>query len=81
MRPGEEISLALEVEGGKGRKERGGTKGKSRVGGEVSRQRGQSGGTEDSEQCRGGAWTRTVTEEEAGHLRVRVKAVKVVFVL
>lgn len=38
-------------------------------------------GAEDSEQGRGGHWTRTVTEEEAGHLRVDVQAVEVVFVL
>lgn len=38
-------------------------------------------GAEDGEQSRGGHWTRTVTEEEAGHLRVEVYAVEVVFVL
>lgn len=38
-------------------------------------------GAEDREQCRGGDWIRTVTEEKAGHLRVYVNAVKIVTVL
>lgn len=38
-------------------------------------------GTEDCEGMGRGDWTRTITEEEAGHLGVNVHAVEVVFVL
>lgn len=72
------------MERGEGRKARG-PRGKAEDGWEGVRaeRKGHEGKveSEDSEQGRGRDWTRTVAEEEAGHLWVHVHAVEVVFVL
>lgn len=73
------------MERGEGRKERE-PRGKAEDGweGVWAERKGHEGKvveSEDSKQGRGRDWTRTVAEEEAGHLRVDVHAVEVVFVL